>query len=335
EAVTRARQTFWRLAAAGALVVVVSGIVSFLVTLPFLRPFDGNTGAQFIGSMIGILVVTPWAFAATSIVLGDVGAIEALRRSVRLFRARPRIALVVVLFTLVTGAIQTFALGAGLDVAIRVAEFFHIGLDQGPLGLVLPGILVLAFIVAFGSLTFTIAAIVAAPQVAGFLGLTFYSGGLDRARAPEGFRAGLFHWVSVPMAIAIAGIVVVAALGVPTITSFTPRTASPALAFLRTAAAPHEEVLFPFGAPTLIEDSAGDQGGADSAVDLVLVDYAFVPVVPDWLIAETFDCSQPRVACGSVTLPGAFVDGGYLFVLRTSGQVDQATACDCTWAVVL
>lgn len=223
EAITRARQTFWRLVGAGLIVGVVSGIVSLVVSWPFLRPYDSNTGVSFIGSMIGILVVSPWAFAATSIVLGDVGVLESLRRSVRLFRARPRVALVVVLFTLVTAAIQTFAFGAGLDVAIRMAELFQFGLDQGPISLILPGILVLAFVVAFGSLTFTIAAIVAAPQVAAFLGLTFHSGGLERARATEGFRPGPFHWVSVPMAVAMGLIVIVAVAGLPLITNFQPR----------------------------------------------------------------------------------------------------------------
>ena len=335
EAITRARQTFWRLAGAGFLVGVVQAIVSLIVTLPFVRLSDPNTGLQFIGSMLGALVVTPWAFAGTSIVLGDVGAVEGLRRSAQLFRARPRIAFVVVLFTLVTAAIQTFALSAGLDLAVRFAEFFHLGLDQGGIGLVLPVLVILAFVVAFGSLTFTIAAIVAAPQVAGFLGLTFYSGGLDRARAREGERFGPFHWVSVPMTIVIVVLVLVAAVSMPSIASLEPRASSPALSFLRTAAESHQEFLFPYGSPITREDPSGDHGGAAPALDLVVVDYAYVPVVPDWLLDETFACAQPHVACGGVTLPGAFVDGGYLFVLRTANGGGLPTSCTCTWAVVV
>jgi hypothetical protein len=217
ESITRARQVFWRLAGAGFLVGLASGIVSLVVTLPFMRQTDPNTGLQLIGSMIGTLAVTPWAFAGTSIVLGDVGAVEALRRSTRLFRARPSIAFVVVLFTLVTAAIQSFALGAGLDLAIRFADFLHLGLDQGGIGLVLPVLLSLAFVVAFGSLTFTIAAIVAAPQVAGFLGLTFFAGGLDRARTRPGQRYGPLHWVSPPMAVAIVVLLLVVGITVPEI----------------------------------------------------------------------------------------------------------------------
>lgn len=215
EAVTRARQVFWRLAGAGFLVGLASALVAFAVSIPFLRPFDTNTGITFIASMVGALVVTPFAFAATGVVLGDVGAIESLQRSVRLFRARPSIAFVVVLFTLVTSAIQSFALGAGLDVAVRVAEFLGLGLDGGGASLVLPAILILGLITAFGSLTFTVAAIVAAPQVAAFLGLTFYSAGLDRARS--GGTAGRpgSRWVTVPMIVVMAGLAILAALQLP------------------------------------------------------------------------------------------------------------------------
>ena len=163
EAVVRARQVFWRLAGAGFLVGLASTIVTLVVVLPFIRPLDSNTGLTFIASMIGALVVMPFAFSSAGIVLGDVGAIESLRRSVALFRARPRISLVVTLFTLVTSAIQTFAISAGADAAIRVGELMHLNLEQGGLPLIITAVIVLAFIVAFGSLTFTIAAIVAAP----------------------------------------------------------------------------------------------------------------------------------------------------------------------------
>lgn len=217
EAITRARQVFWRLAGAGFLVGIASSIVAFVVAAPFVRQFDTNTGVTFIASMIGALVVTPFAFAATGVVLGDVGAIESLQRSMQLFRARPSIAFVVVLFTLVTSAIQSFALGAGLDVAVRVADFLGLGLDGGAAGLILPAILILGLIMAFGSLTFTVAAIVAAPQVAAFLGLTFYSGGLDRARSDGTARPRGFRWATLPMLAFMAGLAIVAVLQLPVV----------------------------------------------------------------------------------------------------------------------
>jgi hypothetical protein len=217
EAIARARQTFWRLLGATVLIGIASSVISLVVAWPFLRPFDSNQGVNFIASMIATLALSPFAYASAGIVLGDVDAVESLRRSVRLFRAKPRIGLVVTLFTLVSAAIQTFALGAGLDVATRVADFFHIA--EGPASLILPGILVLAFIVAFGSLTFTIAAIVVAPQVAAFLGLTFYAGGLDRARLQAGAPAAQPAWVSLPMGIAIAFLGFATVIGIPAIAS--------------------------------------------------------------------------------------------------------------------
>jgi hypothetical protein len=215
EAIGRARQVFWRLVGAAIVVGVASSVVAFVVTVPFVRVGDSNEGLGFIGSMIGALAVTPLAFAATGIVLGDVGVTEALRRSGTLFRARPRIALVVTLFTLATSALETFALGAGADAAVRVGALMHLGLDQGIVPLVLTALLVLAFIVAFGSLTFTIAAIVAAPQVAAFLGLTYYSGGLDRARTPGDARPPGFRWVTLPMLVAMIGLLLLALIELP------------------------------------------------------------------------------------------------------------------------
>ncbi len=221
EAVMRARQVFWRLVGAGFLVGIASSIVSFAVSAPFVRPFDSNFGITFIASMVGALVVTPFAFAAAGVVLGDVGAIESLRRSMALFRARPSVAFAVVLFTLVTSAIQSFALGAGLDVAGRVADFLGLGLDGEGAGLILPAVLILALTMAFGSLTFTVAAIVAAPQVAAFLGLTFYSGGLDRARTEGGTQPRGFRWVTLPMLVVMAALTAFAALQLPGIAALT------------------------------------------------------------------------------------------------------------------
>lgn len=223
EAIARARQVFWRLAGAGLIVGFATIVIELVLTIPFIRPFESNTGVTFIASLVAGLVVTPFVFASAGIVLGDVGAIEALRRSMTLFRARPRIALVVTLFTLVTSAIQTFAISAGADAVVRVGEALHLGFDQGALALVVTAVIILAFIVAFGSLTFTIAAIVAAPQVTGFLGLTYYSSGLDRARSSGAAGAPKVRWVSRPMVVAMIGLLLLAVLGLPDLSAFTPR----------------------------------------------------------------------------------------------------------------
>ena len=192
-------------------------MIQLIITLPFLRPNDSNQGLSFIALAVATLALSPFAFAATGIVLGDVGAIEALQRSIALFRARKRIALTVTVFTLVTSAIQSFALGAGVDVAVRVGDVLHLNLDLGGLSLVMVTVIVLAVVMAFGSLTFTIAAIVAAPQVTAFLGLTYYSGGLDRARSADGVRPRRFRWVSIPMAVTMVGLLIAAALALPSV----------------------------------------------------------------------------------------------------------------------
>ena len=171
-----------------------------------------DTSGIFV-TLIAVILLAPLGYLATGVVIGDVGAIEALKRSIRLARARPRIAFVVALFTLLTAAIQTFALFAGLDVLVRVAAFLHLGVSGGVLPLVLTLLGLLAFVMAFGSLNFTIAAIVAAPQVSAFLGLTYYAGGLDRARdlAPTAPR---FRWVTRPMVVAMVVVAIASGLGV-------------------------------------------------------------------------------------------------------------------------
>ena len=327
EALRRARQTFWRLVGSGLLVGLGSGILSLLIQLPFLRPFDSNQGVGFIASMISTLVFTPFAFAATGIVLGDAGAVETLRRSVRLFRARPRIALIVTLFALVTAAIQSFAFSSGADLAFRVADFFHIG--EGATSLVLPGILVLALIVAFGSLTFTIAAIVAAPQVAAFLGMTFYSAGLDPARDPVQGSSRRVRWVSAPMAIVMAGLAATVLIGIPTIAGFQPRERSPLASILRQDAEARGQHVTAFGPPSLVADGTNDLLGAPgggSSSDIVMADVGWIGDVPEWLL-DAFDCASPSVACGDgERLGSTFHDGAFVFFERLAAAPDALPA---------
>jgi hypothetical protein len=327
EAITRARQVFWRLLGAGLIVGVSSYIVSLLVVLPFINLENPNTGITFIGTALGTLLVMPFAFASTSIVLGDVDALEALRRSWRLFRVRPRIALAVTIFTLVTSAIQQFALGAGLDAAVRVGTFMHLGFGEGGAGPILSSILVLAFVVAFGSLTFTIAAIVAAPQVAGFLGLTYYSGGLDRARSATGARPRRFRWVSTPMAVAMIGLLVVAGLGLPSVVGFQPRQTSPLLGILSGLAQDNGELLSPQGASVVVDDPASDTIGRSlPSIDLTSAGYAYLPVVPPWLLDTLFDCASESVTCHPGLSTARWGDGAYLFVQRMAGPPDAVPA---------
>jgi len=146
EATIRARQVFWRLVRGGLIVALVSVVLNLVLAAALSTFFTpGSTGVSFVVSFVVVVLLAPLGYLATGIVLGDVGAIEALKRSIRLARVRPRIALVVALFTLVTAAIQLFALGAGLDLFGRIADFVHLGLTGGfgPLVLVILGVLAL------------------------------------------------------------------------------------------------------------------------------------------------------------------------------------------------
>ena len=185
-------------------------------------------------------------------------------------------------------------------------------------GFIAAGLVVfLAFIVAFGSLTFTIAAIVAAPQVSAFLGLTFYSAGLDKARAPSATPANI-RWVSVPMTIAIACLAVAALAGIPSIASFQPHAGSPLLALLRYAAGPHQALVIPNALPALVSDAVGDEIGAQSGeADIVAADIAGLETIPDWLLDELFSCGAADVACSAdAGSPIALQSGALLFAQR-------------------
>jgi hypothetical protein len=213
EATIRARQVFWRLIRGGVLVGLVVGILNTISVLVLVGVVGINSVNGFIAGLLTAIVVAPLGYLATGVVLGDVGAREALKRSIGLARARPSIAVVVALFTVLTSAIQTFALSAGLDLFVRVGSFLHASVSGGVAPLVLTMLGLLAFVTAFGSLTFTVAAIVSAPQVAAFLGLTYYSAGLDRARdVPPTARK--FRWVTRPMLVVIVLVVVFSVIGI-------------------------------------------------------------------------------------------------------------------------
>jgi hypothetical protein len=213
DATARARQVFWRMIRGSVLVGILNLVIQELVRFGLGDPSGSQQGPTIIAAVISVIALAPFGYLATGIVLGDVGAVEALKRSVRLTRARPSIALVVALFTLLTAAIQVFALSAGLGVLVDVADFFHLDINAGGVALVATVVGLLAFVMALGSLIVTIAAIVTAPQVAAFLGLTFYSGGLDRVRDvdPSGRT---FRWVTRPMAALMVILGVAAVVGI-------------------------------------------------------------------------------------------------------------------------
>ena len=333
DATVRARQVFWRLIRAGFVAGILVVIIELILTLIFLQLVGLNSANGFVAGLIATLIAAPLGYLSTGIVLGDVGAREALKRSIGLARARPRIAIVVALFAVITNAIQSFALGAGLEVIVDAANAAHVDVSGGVVPLVLTILVVLAFVMAFGSLTFTISAIVAAPQVAAFLGLTFYSAGLDRALVADPTRPK-FRWITRPMVGLIVVLALLSALGLSGVGNVQPVAADPILAFV-SSAAPGHVVL---GRPRdLVEDPIGDETGpSEPFVDITAAEYAYLPIVPGWLLDGVFGCDDRHVACDPDTSrSGTFTNGALLVVAHLAGPYPDVPVGEvAAWAAV-
>jgi hypothetical protein len=176
---------FWRYGSAAFLVGLLSSIVTFAVILA-TGGFSSSSsyGASILASLVSTIVVLPFGYVATAVVIGDVTGMAALRRSIVLVRARPRLAVAVAAFAFAASALQTFGLGVAVDLVGRAADLLHPNLDMAGSGLFVAIPLVFFGLMALGSLSITVNAVTTAPQVAAFLGLTHYSGGIDRAREP-------------------------------------------------------------------------------------------------------------------------------------------------------
>jgi len=209
-----ARSRFWRLVRASLLIALIQIVPRTLLQALLTGQTVGSETQVPIVTTVDLLLAAPFAYFGAGIVLGDVGAREAIRRSWRLAQARWRLAFVVAIVTTAVSYLAAFALGAGLDILLRLGG--AVGLD-GTIGpsqsVVLAVILVLA-VVSVGSLIMTIDGLTVGPQVVAFLGLTGFSSGLDVPTNPlEPPRvAALIAW---PMRIAlvlnvIAGVLAVA-----------------------------------------------------------------------------------------------------------------------------
>ncbi len=192
EALRRSRAVFWRVVRASILVGMISGLLSQFVAGALGGVFGTGSDAAPVGaSLLAGVLTAPLAYVDAGIVLGDVGALESISRSIRLSRARLRLAVLVSVFAVITQYILLFAALSGLDLAVRALEPFRgqlAGIQPGTLtGFVLIGGGSLIALLAYWTLTFTVGALASAPQVVAFLGLTGYSRGLDAAReAAEG-----------------------------------------------------------------------------------------------------------------------------------------------------
>ena len=211
DAVLRSRMTFWRVLGGLFLVNVPVAMGQRLIgdwlDLAFGAPSEVTT---ITPGIVMAILAAPLAYVVTGIVLGDVGAIESVRRSVRLFRARPASGVVVSLFALAAQYLTVLGAVAGVDIVARVFESLDVSPGSGDLAVAVITVVILAGAFAIGSLMFTVAALAAAPQVVMFLSLTHTTLGLDRV--PQPAAASEFRWLTWPTAL-LAGAGVIVAIG--------------------------------------------------------------------------------------------------------------------------
>jgi hypothetical protein len=200
ESIAIARRRFWSLFGANVVVGLTAGLLTFAIQVP-LGLALGNVEAINYGLslVVGTVVAAPFAYVPAGIVLGEVGAFEAISRSFRLARTRPRLALVVALFSILSQFIVLFGISIGGDVVLRVIDGTGIG-ESFPAALAIPVAATLTF--AFGTLLFLVEAITAAPAVYAFTALTHYTHGLQGGRdAPAGGTLPWDPWLTAGLAI--------------------------------------------------------------------------------------------------------------------------------------
>lgn len=206
ESIAVARARFWPVLGAQVLVGIVS-LIAQAVLVGLFSAFGIRLDAldYALSVVVGVVVGTPFIYAPAGIVLGEADAVEALRRSVRLARARKQLAVVVTLFSVLSGLVVQLGLGIGLDTVSRVASGAGLADHVSPI-LVVPLAAALTF--AYGTLVLLTEAIAAAPAVHAFVALTHYTGGLERGRRePLAIRRPSDPWFT-------RGLALVAAVGI-------------------------------------------------------------------------------------------------------------------------
>ena len=206
-ALARSRMAFWRAIGATIIVGIPVSIVSNIADGVVSTLLNGSTAASLVVAfVVGVLVGAPLAYVLTGVVLGDVGAIESVRRSFRVYQARKAAAAFVAGFDLLAVVIVLFGVSVGLELMFDVANALGLDTHSGPFALAIIAGGVIAIMFAFGTLIFTALAISLAPQVVMFVGLTRATMGLDHVRPgadhdPAIHRTGHrpFRWLTIPM----------------------------------------------------------------------------------------------------------------------------------------
>lgn len=210
-ALARSRRAFWATVGAALLVGIPVGIAQFVTSTVIGEADETGEVSTVVSTLVGAIVGAPFAYTLTGVVLGDVGPIEAMRRSFRVFGVRRWAAFLVVLFESVALLLVLLGLDAGLGLVIRAFEAVGLSPDAGGIGLVLSAAAAAAIVFASGTLLFTVYALTVAPQVVMFVGLTHATFGLDRVRPGghddphrRGSGASRFRWFSAGMLVAFA-----------------------------------------------------------------------------------------------------------------------------------
>jgi len=208
-----ARQGFWRLIFGSIAVGLILAIPQRVLEALFVR---GSSELQlFISTVLSILLSAPFAYVGAAVVLARATPLRAVRASWQMARRRWRLAVVIGIVNTAVVYVGGFAIGAGLDILVRIAIAF--GIDRG-LGAVQSfGLIVIVgfAILAIGSLVMTIAALTVAPQVIAWLRLGGPSYGIvdPDPDNPYGARPRT-RLVSLPMQVALVIELVAAALSI-------------------------------------------------------------------------------------------------------------------------
>lgn len=184
-ALERSRRVFWRLVRAAILVGIVELIASVVWRAVTNAPrLPGDVPNFNIEPLVGAIVAVPFIFASVAIVIADDGARAALRRSARIARGHVRLTFALAAFALLSGFLESFALGSGLDLILRLTELLQLDITTGGASLALAILLALLVVTATGSLVFTVAALVSAPQIVAWDRLGLPLTGLPPVDAP-------------------------------------------------------------------------------------------------------------------------------------------------------
>ncbi len=223
QALARSRRIFWASVAVALLVGIIVRLAQWVAEQVFGEVLlQAPEIGVIVSTAVGAVVGAPFAYTLAGVVLGDVGPLEAMRRSLRVFGVRRAAAFLIVLFESIAVLLVLLGLDAGLGLVLRVVETLGLGPDAGPLGLAVTVVGVVAIVFALGTLLFTVFALTAAPQVVMFLGLTHATYGLDRVRSggrddPDAWRSrGRRGWFSAGMILAF----IVAAVGLAIVVAY-------------------------------------------------------------------------------------------------------------------